>query len=547
MRERMETPTGSASEDSVGDGAPADPSGTPEGVEVDRLPDLIGAAERSGFLPIEDLSESVDIDPGTPVDVTLEAFSPDEDAQRAALVTFEFLRDDGSLAVPEARTTPMSARLGPYQYLETGPPSAAGVTRVTLEPPQGVRRVVIRGVKWRNAKHTLARLSDVTQRSHTASDDTPTETIEDFVRAIPEGDRLIVLYTTAPPLGHPTLALRPNRLAKEYAVQGCWVVFFPFSSIGEQAVRQAERVRQYNQADFGAFLTAALKRSGPDNVFICSSFPDIVAATAIDALRLRSWAVVYEVRDDMEEFNRVGYSKWFSPRLEQRVCALADLVVTVSPRLARKMEIIGRLTSGAVVVPNAVDGDLVTRASPLRTWEVAVARHSTRTVGYIGHLTPSWFDWPVLLSAAERLTDVTFEIIGHGMPDGLELPENVHFLGPKTHDEFLEISSRWQAGLIPFVPSTLTTAVDPNKIYEYLAAGLRVVTAPMGAVRECPATIVYESPGEFVDAVSAVLERPPSLVELEDISAYVHGATWARRADTMLGLMASIRYLEPVR
>ena len=66
--------------------------------------------------------------------------------------------------------------------------------------------------------------------------------------------------------------------------------------------------------------------------------------TAIEKLKLeRNWHTVYEIRDDMEEFNRVGYSKWYSSQLEIKVAQLADKVVTVSPRLAQKIKIMASL------------------------------------------------------------------------------------------------------------------------------------------------------------------------------------------------------------
>jgi glycosyltransferase involved in cell wall biosynthesis len=162
-------------------------------------------------------------------------------------------------------------------------------------------------------------------------------------------------------------------------------------------------------------------------------------------------------------------------------------------------------------------------------------------VGYVGHLTPAWFDWNKVNRLAERMPEVTFEIIGHGLPDHLKLPENVRFLGHKTHDELLDIVPDWQVALIPFVPSPLTFGVDPNKIYEYLALGLRTVTADMGAVRACPSTWVYTSFEGLEQSVREALCRPFSADELEQMEDFLARSTWRQRAEAMLAIMEGRR------
>ena len=330
-------------------------------------------------------------------------------------------------------------------------------------------------------------------------------------------------------LGHETLALRPNRLAKEYLSLGCWVVFFPFSRVPAGQEVQGEKVRQYSRDSIGELLTFASRRRGKNNIFICSSFPDIVAIGAVDLLRLHDWSTVYEVRDDMEEFNRVGYSKWFHPQLEARVVNRVNTVITVSPRLSSKMDIIGNSKISSSVIPNAVEAGFIDRSVENRSRMSYSRRSNSKTVGYIGHLTPSWFDWPLLIDAAEKLPDLAFEIIGHGMPNNLTMPENIVYLGPKSHDEFREIALEWKVGIIPFKPSTLTFAVDPNKVYEYLAVGLRTITAEMGAVAACPSTWIYDNSNSFVDVLSASMATPYDENEIGRIESFLGESTWRKR------------------
>ena len=205
--------------------------------------------------------------------------------------------------------------VGTYTYLNHGSPEEPSKTFFSVNVPADAETASFALMPWKSNDSYLSNEPRVDLDQGETGEENK-ESIADFISDIPIDDVLIVLYTTAPPLGHPTLALRPNRLAKEYVGLGCWVVFFPFSRVPSGQEAQGTKVRQYSRENIGEFLTAASTRKGQNNVFICSSFPDIVAVGAVDLLKLHEWSTVYEVRDDMEEFNRVGYSKWFHPQLE---------------------------------------------------------------------------------------------------------------------------------------------------------------------------------------------------------------------------------------
>lgn len=458
----------------------------------------------------------------------------------AALVSVEFTDEFGhtTLAPAEFSANP---KLGPYFALSHGGSEdspAETVKRFVV--PKYARSALVKFHQWKKTYTTtlvapiqLIAINNAAQ----LGDSTHQETIQEFVDQIPKDDTLIVLYTTAPALGHATLALRPNRMAKEFSDLGFWVVFFPFSSINASESYVDERVRQFNRSDINLFITAARRRHGRKNVFICSSFPDITAVTTIDTLRHSNWQTMYEVRDDMEEFNRVGYSKWFHPQLERRVCQTVDNIVTVSPRLARKMEVLRGGDLPATVIPNAVSKKLIELGHDLRGTEGRNRRGTSAKIGYLGHLTPSWFDWKNVILAAQALPEYTFELAGHGTPATIKVPENITLLGPKTHEEFAELAKDWKVGLIPFKPSTLTFAVDPNKVYEYLAVGMRVVTAEMGSVRSCPSTYVYTSPSEFIDCLKIAMTTEVTNSEIEETEAFLTQANWPARAKQMCSVM----------
>lgn len=420
---------------------------------------------------------------------------------------------------------------GPIALLK-GEPGKHVTTLVAFDVPFGAAAVRVRGVDW-GAK-TASVTGDITMLGTQRAE----STIEEFIASIPHDDKLIVIDTTAPPMGHATLGLRPNNLSFAYARAGCWVVFLPFSSLQEFGNEVGTRLFQVARNDVDRLWSAIrAHRRGRADTYICSSFPSLAALSSAHEAKRLGWTVTYEVRDDMEEFNRVGYSKWYSTILEQQMLRTADRVVSVSRALDEKMESMLPGLRTHTVIPNGVRTETIEGGAALRTREAADRRASSSTVGYVGHLTPSWFDWPLLVRVAAAMPDVRFEIVGHGMPETLELPENVVYLGAKTHEELVDIVQHWQVGLIPFRDIPLTRSVDPNKIYEYFAWGLRCVTVEMGAVRDYPWTRVYDDAGSFVEHLRWALETPVTDEDLAELSQFMRTVDWNSRAQEMLAYM----------
>lgn len=449
-----------------------------------------------------------------------------------ALLIVEYLDEDGTQLLPTGELA-INPDFGPYIYLESPSGEERSSHSVQLTVPSDCSAIRFRGRSWSGSEIELVAPIDVEQPPQ---GDAAAELLA-FINRIPENATFIVIYTTARAIGNGSLLLRSNRLAIEYAKAGHWVLFFPFGSLQEDEPTDPHpRIHQTGRTNFRLFMDLAMKRSGANNKFICSSFSDLNVAASIDRMRDHGWTTVYEVRDDMEEFSRVGYSKWYHPILEARVAKRVDKIMAVSPRLQEKVATIaGR--SDVELVPNAAPDELVRQTTYLRHPESIGLRRESRTVGYIGHLTPSWFDWNLLKAVAKQLPSVQFEIIGHEFPQSLSLPANVTYLGAMPHAECIPYAEKWRAGLIPFKISPLTYGVDPNKIYEYVAMGLRTVTAPMGAVETIPGSWVYDDIDGAVAGVVDAVTREITADELSAYDEYIVKTKWSDRAGQMLQIL----------
>lgn len=433
--------------------------------------------------------------------------------------------------IPELSQNP---QIGPFIPL-IGEIGVEKQTSQIIEVPSRASSLHLEGVDW--GKKTPELTAPVELRFP----DEEQLSLTDFIKSIPLDEPLIIIDTTAPPLGHQTLSLRPNNLTMAYERLGAWVIFIPFGSIQDQVHHHSEHVFQINRADFDAMLQTSVEtRHAENSYFICSSFPSLQSLTAVNYLKTLGWNTMYECRDDMEEFNRVGYSKWYSTSLERNMVLAADQVISVSTALDAKLASLAPRVKIHDVIPNAVNQHVIDNGAYLRTTEALNERQFSNVVGYVGHLTDSWFDWSALEEVARQLPHLEFEIIGHGAPDNLVLPTNIKLLGPKSHEELPEIVARWKVALIPFKDMPLTRSVDPNKIYEYFAWGMRCVTAPMGMVEKYPSTWVYNNVEEFVQMLEEATSSNFSEEELEALNEFVKTASWDHRAHQMFAKMGII-------
>jgi glycosyltransferase involved in cell wall biosynthesis len=205
----------------------------------------------------------------------------------------------------------------------------------------------------------------------------------------------------------------------------------------------------------------------PSNVgFIISN---IYAADI--AVSLPRKFLLYDCNDDHSSFP--GMRSW-SETYFNKTSRTADAVFASSQALLDRVAAVRGNSDDCTYLGNGVDfGHFQTEngAQPLEK----------PRLGYIGALAP-WVDFDAVADLARRHREWEIILVGpiiHGVDDQvLELTSlpNVFHLAPVSYDRLPEILSQFSVGLIPFRMNQLTRGVNPNKLYEYLAAGLPVVT-----------------------------------------------------------------------
>jgi len=127
---------------------------------------------------------------------------------------------------------------------------------------------------------------------------------------------------------------------------------------------------------------------------------------------------------------------------------------------------------------------------------------------YVGAIH-NWFDIDLLLETARLRDDVSFILIGQAyipLKEITALP-NVQFLSTRPPELVPAYLQHADVGLIPFVRSPLTNAINPLKMYEYMASGLPVISTDLVEIRAmgAPVTIVHDATS-FSNALDTAFE-----------------------------------------
>lgn len=102
--------------------------------------------------------------------------------------------------------------------------------------------------------------------------------------------------------------------------------------------------------------------------------------------------------------------------------------------------------------------------------------------GYIGNIN-TWFNWDFVIKLAMAKSESLIRLIGPCYVSPPKLPNNIHIENAIEHKKVAQTLKEFDFGLIPFKINELTESVDPVKYYEYIAAGLPVISSYFGEMK----------------------------------------------------------------
>jgi glycosyltransferase involved in cell wall biosynthesis len=218
---------------------------------------------------------------------------------------------------------------------------------------------------------------------------------------------------------------------------------------------------------------------------------------------LRPELVVYHCVDDVAAQKGVDADSFRAA--EKRFARRADLVLASAPALAERMR---PLADRVLYAPNVADTALFATALEPGAVDSALGRLPHPRLVFQGAIVATKLDLALLTDLAALRPEWSIVLVGPrgaGDPGAdlspLDRAPNIHLVGPRDERALPGVLRGADAGLIPYAVNDLTRSVFPMKVYEYLAAGLPVLSTPLPALQAVEGVETVSDAAELVGAV----------------------------------------------
>lgn len=247
--------------------------------------------------------------------------------------------------------------------------------------------------------------------------------------------------------------------------------------------------------------------------------------------------VIYDCIDDDPVFS--GH--------EELMLKRADMVLCVSDALMKKH---GPNHSRLLFLPNGVD--INHYASEGKTLPPEMARIKAKgeaIIGFTGAMYTGWVDMELLYYLAEVRPQWQIVIIGETYHwDFSKAPANINHLGTRPYKILPSYIKYFDTGTIPFLDNQIARGADPVKLYEYLAAGLPVISRNLPFVKHLspPLVYTYNTSAECVAAITQALEDNQKLgaKAREHRLQFATENTWESKLEILMTELKKLTWLE---
>lgn len=258
----------------------------------------------------------------------------------------------------------------------------------------------------------------------------------------------------------------------------------------------------------------------------------------LDAIRgLRHGPLVYHCVDDIGAVPGVDVEAFGSA--QRQLLGASDAVFTTAPALQSQC---APHNPNTYYFSNVVDATHFGAALDDAPLPPELAAIPEPRLVYHGVLSDFKIDMSLLLAVAKTRPEWHWVIIGEEregqrsplLAEFAQLP-NAHLLGYRNYSDLPAYLRGMRVGVLPTLLNDYTRSMFPMKFYEYLAAGLPVVSTPLDFTRDPHDGLEV---GGDLPAFVAAIERQLARGKLDrrEAQAAVGDNTWDRRLDKMLAL-----------
>lgn len=241
----------------------------------------------------------------------------------------------------------------------------------------------------------------------------------------------------------------------------------------------------------------------------------------------------------------------------KKLMGKVDHAFTVSDTLRQKVVAAwGGASEKIAVIPNGADTDKFhPRCERLGLRTKLRLKHDAKVVTFVGALGP-WHGVQFLVEAAplivQNIPKAHIWIVGgakeydtdylHDLIQDPEVKKRLHFLGSRPSDEIPKILVESDVAVAPYPKFDM--GFSPLKIFEYMAAGVPIVSSDLPSIREIltdsqTALLVEpENTVKLAEAIFRVLESPTLSNKLSQRARYIveKSYSWEAVTGKLIGL-----------
>ena len=285
-------------------------------------------------------------------------------------------------------------------------------------------------------------------------------------------------------------------------------------------------IRAVNQGIISLRIRHFVHRHGFQRPLLWTYHPFILNTIA----KLNHGVVAYHCVDDLSAIPGIDPVAFDAE--EKRLLAHCQVVFVTSKALEKKCLTFNKNTH---YFPNVVDVDHFGRAHETGLLPDDLASIPSPRIGYIGALSDFKVDFELIHEVAKTRPDWSWVLIGderegqHSVGiTKLRALANVYFLGHKSYEQLPDYLRGIDVGTLPTLLNEYTQSMFPMKYFEYLAAGIRVVSTPLEfTTRHNGGLEIANDYCSFIEKIDQQLQMRQ--MSLEEARNLVGANTWSSR------------------
>ena len=237
-------------------------------------------------------------------------------------------------------------------------------------------------------------------------------------------------------------------------------------------------------------------RSRPVKKYFIITFPAIQFLDIAFSSSGNDDVISYDVMDEWEAFNQVGQAPWYRKDIEEFLVRNANFVTVVTEPLKNKFLAFRKEIS---IVKNGTLSFFMDN----KTERVVTSsdKDNCYTAIYAGSLNTNWIDLELMWEILDLRPGMILKIAGQ--TNNLNVPDRhksrVKLLGWLEPSKLIPEYFASDFGLVPFLNNDIAPGVDPIKLYDYLASGLKVAIFGLNHLDDIGGAWKFNSAKEFAN------------------------------------------------